>query len=89
MEAIRWFVMSAAVAVLVNSGAPASEPDPFSRAEALCDQQGGIFTVEPESYSCDGVAVTLRAVDRARSVCESAFNGSLFSFTQSYNCVIS
>ena len=88
MEAIRCFVMNAAVAVLVNSGAAADEPDPLNRAEDLCDQQGGIFTVEPESYTCDGVAVTLRAVNRARSLCESSFNGSLFPFAQSYSCVI-
>jgi hypothetical protein len=91
MRTIRWLVVGAAAALLVNAGTAAAAPPDFTAAEKLCTAQGGAWLgVRFESgrivYRCDFSGfgsgreeMDLDKLRTARALCRAAYNGDLLA----------
>ena len=91
MRTIRWLVVAAAAALLVNAGTATAAPPDFWAAVKLCEAQGSVRILVSGSFlRCffDPGGLSEPEVRAARALCESAYNGRFFFVPDSdYVCV--
>jgi hypothetical protein len=93
MRAIRWLILGAAAALLVNAGTVAAAPPDFTAAERLCAAQGGHFSsrLDGSAYRCAfSEAMNQHELRTAHALC-TVYNGLLsatLNSPASYECTI-
>ena len=89
MRAIRWLVVTAATALLVNAGTAVAAPPDFTAAKQLCAAQGGeILSEGANLYTCrlPGRVDPDRGQRAALQLCESVYRGTFGFSSTIYQC---
>jgi hypothetical protein len=92
MRKLRWLVLGAAAALLVNAGSAAAAPPNFTPAEKLCAAQGGLFSEISIVYGCltNQPPFSERDLRVASRLCGSAYKGTFLVLAAGrvYECLL-
>jgi hypothetical protein len=90
MHKIRWLVLGAVTALLVNTGTAAAAPPNFTPAEKLCAAQGGEFhgVGDVLAYECTRLDSPFNDAELrvASALCEGAYKGEFADLSVQDEC---